>query len=464
MPFIDQHEVVPLEGVDGDRLLPHLLLELGDFDDLDRPAREERPGLLREQVGVDPRGVELFEVLLGEALVGRQQDDPVQPLLFVVQLQVVLVLEDVDVHQQRLAAAGGIPEGQLSQVIRLVVRNLFLCRFSLIELGDVLVQVGQQLVGVTEEAVEVDFGEEQREVLEILPLQRLGSLLTERQRVLDDVLVVAEQRVAGELLVLPEQLHLVQELVDVVLVQPFQFQRLQMFGQLVEAAHLEQRQHPLVQDEFLVEPQRRCFVFLGSFFPHDRLSLHVLNVEHEASELFFDEADLPCLVATAQVFEVVVAVDVDQVVLLILRVVVLLLEPLVEGVVVGLVEVSPENQRAVAVRVRAFDDSHAPDHVDVLDGQAQEPVEGLDKIDVDQLGLAVALDSELVLVGVAEGLDVQERLAAPAFHVEHVREDVLLTQVVILFEQRCLLSGSLQFEVDECVLVGFEADVLHETA
>ena len=63
------------------------------------------------------------------------------------------------------------------------------------------------------------------------------------------------------------------------------------------------------------------------------------------------------------------------------------------------------------VRVRAFNDPHAPDHVDVLDGQAQEPVEGFDQIDVDQLRLAVAFDPQLVLVRVAECFDVEERLA-----------------------------------------------------
>lgn len=68
-------------------------------------------------------------------------------------------------------------------------------------------------------------------------------------------------------------------------------------------------------------------------------------------EFFFDKADFPCLVATTEVFELVVAIDVDQVVLLIFCVVVLLLEPLVEGVIFGLVEVPLENQRTVALGI-----------------------------------------------------------------------------------------------------------------
>ena len=105
-----------------------------------------------------------------------------------------------------------------------------------------LIQIVQQLLRVTKETVQIDLSEQQREILEILPAERLGSLVAEYQRVPDDILVVAEQRVTGKRFVLPEQLHLVQELMDVVLIQSFEFQRLQVLSQLVEAVHFEQRQ------------------------------------------------------------------------------------------------------------------------------------------------------------------------------------------------------------------------------
>ena len=41
MAFVHQHQVVALEGVDGDGLVAHLVLELVDIEDLNRPPREQ---------------------------------------------------------------------------------------------------------------------------------------------------------------------------------------------------------------------------------------------------------------------------------------------------------------------------------------------------------------------------------------------------------------------------------------
>ena len=74
--------------------------------------------------------------------------------------------------------------------------------------------------------------------------------------------------------------------------------------------------------------------------------------------------------------------------------------------------------------------------------------------------LTVAFDPQLVLVGVAKRLDVQERLASSAFHVEHVGEDVLLAHLGVGVKKHPLLVGSLQFQVVEGVLVGFKLEIL----
>ena len=99
----------------------------------------------------------------------------------------------------------------------------------------------------------------------------------------------------------------------------------------------------------------------------------------------------------------------------------------------------------------------------MLDGQAEEPVEGLDEIDVHELRLAVPFNTELVLVGITEAIDIQKRLAAPALHVEHVRQDVLLADLGVSVEQRGLFLRPLQFEVVEGVLVGFELTTFQNT-
>src|SRR5262249_6612118 len=84
------------------------------------------------------------------------------------------------------------------------------------------VEVGQQLVRVTEEAVEVDLGEEEGQPLKILPANRVGPALVQLERVLDNVLVVTDQHIAVEFLQLPQRPNHGQKLVVVVLVQPFE--------------------------------------------------------------------------------------------------------------------------------------------------------------------------------------------------------------------------------------------------
>src|SRR5690606_24564863 len=66
-------------------------------------------------------------------------------------------------------------------------------------------------------------------------------------------------------------------------------------------------------------PDSRVWIFLSA-----RSSLlHVLHVEHEPPEFLLDEPDLPGLVGLAEVLQVVVAVDVDDVVFLVTGVVAL---------------------------------------------------------------------------------------------------------------------------------------------
>ena len=93
--------------------------------------------------------------------------------------------------------------------------------------GHLLVQRLAKLIRIAEVPVEIDLGEEQRQVLEILPDDRLLAArdppLVQPLRVLDDVLVVLQQQLGGQLRQV-EQLgrERVVEVVDVVFVQPFQ--------------------------------------------------------------------------------------------------------------------------------------------------------------------------------------------------------------------------------------------------
>ena len=59
MSFVHKDEVVALEGVYGDGLLAHLLLELGDLQDLDGLSGEEATSVFLEDLRLDTGLLEL---------------------------------------------------------------------------------------------------------------------------------------------------------------------------------------------------------------------------------------------------------------------------------------------------------------------------------------------------------------------------------------------------------------------
>ena len=127
----------------------------------------------------------------------------------------------------------------------------------------------EQRLRVAEVAVEVDLGEEQRQVLEVLPDDRLFAArdapLVQPQRVPDDVLVVLQQQLGRQLRQVEElRRERVVEAMDVVLVQPLQRLVAQMLGQLLEALDVEERQQPLVEHQLVGERHLgRCWRACG---------------------------------------------------------------------------------------------------------------------------------------------------------------------------------------------------------
>ena len=76
---------------------------------------------------------------------------------------------------------------------------------------------------------------------------------------LHDVLVVLQQQLGGQLGQIEElRRERVVEMMDVVLVQPFQLFVAQMLRQFLEAFDIEQRQQPLVQHQFVRERHLRA--------------------------------------------------------------------------------------------------------------------------------------------------------------------------------------------------------------
>ena len=116
-------------------------------------------------------------MLLRQALVRRQEDDAVQIAIVTVLGQIMAVLQDIDVHQQGLAAPRCVPECQLAEIGGLVGINPVSLGLVGVEFGDVAVQVSQQLVGVSKETVKINrkFGWLIQEIFMMLPIVDYGK-------------------------------------------------------------------------------------------------------------------------------------------------------------------------------------------------------------------------------------------------------------------------------------------------
>ena len=144
----------------------------------------------------------------------------------------MVILPDVDVHQQRLATSRCTPVGQLVELCPRVTRCSERCDRSavgarLVVPFDLKVQRIAQRNRVGEVPVEVDLGEQQRQILEVLPYDRRLRLRhplgVDRQCVADDVVVVLQQgrhRQCAERVELRRQR--VMHATDVVLVESFE--------------------------------------------------------------------------------------------------------------------------------------------------------------------------------------------------------------------------------------------------
>jgi len=97
-------------------------------------------------------------------------------------------------HDQRLAAAGGHPEGEFGQILRDKGIIHRIARHPPgIPLGDELVELPQQLARSAEVEIQEDFGIQNREILEISQSDRLRPAGIDCRQVQTDVLVVGGQ-------------------------------------------------------------------------------------------------------------------------------------------------------------------------------------------------------------------------------------------------------------------------------
>ena len=169
-------------------------------------------------------------------------------------------------HEQSLARSRGAPEGELTQIVQLVGSYLVGHILALVECLDLGVQSLEQLVGCPTEAVQVELGEEQSQVLEVLPADGSCPPKVDRLGVTDDILVVGQQHIYVQLAAIGQMLDdCPVDQRDVVLVQVLECGRLQRLGEFLQGLAAEDREQVLVENEPLGEVHRLLAAALLSF-------------------------------------------------------------------------------------------------------------------------------------------------------------------------------------------------------
>ena len=205
--FVHEHKVVALEGIHGDGLVAHVVSQARDFENLHRLACEQTAAVLVEDLRVDSSGLKLTQVLLRQAFIWREQNDAVQVASAASLVQIVLVLEDVGVHDERFAGTRRHPVGKLVELRpgfgrcverREAVGNLF----AGVVFRDPDIDRGHEIGGPMEIPVEIDFREQKGEILKVFPDDRVFDAekagFVQPLGVANDVLVVVEQLRDGE--------------------------------------------------------------------------------------------------------------------------------------------------------------------------------------------------------------------------------------------------------------------------
>ena len=161
-------------------------------------------------------------------------------------------------------------------------------------------------------------------------------------------------------------------MMDVVLVHALQLFVAEVLRQLLKPLNVEERKQPLVQDE-LVGKRNLGRLLARRPIGNDSAALvfvrrpvaasETLRIEHQAVEVFFDQADLPGVIGRFQVLQIVVAVDVDQAEFAVLGGIARSREPRIEHeiVLLGIAgELAPDDQRAASIRRGAGDGAEPP--------------------------------------------------------------------------------------------------------
>ena len=103
------------------------------------------------------------------------------------------ILIIIDVHDERLAAAGSIPHGDFIQVA-CGIRRVSIIRILPIKIFDECIQTVDEALSVIKILIKIVFHKEQREVLKVLEHHGLGALIVDFAHMRNDVQIIASKR------------------------------------------------------------------------------------------------------------------------------------------------------------------------------------------------------------------------------------------------------------------------------
>ena len=284
MTLVNQKQVLISQASRGDGVRSLLISQLGNLQHIHTlkalgQAEQAATGL---QVAAcrNIALAKLGDVLLRETLVGRQQDDTGEFFILPMLCGVVPVLQQVDVHQQRLAAAGGVLHAELVQVILVVRRHIGVIVPVAVETLNECIEIGEHPFTIAKKAVQVDLNKDQGQPLVVFPPNRAVAFFVDRLGMANNVLLIGQEHVptdakAREIsrwIGIAEEraiAEMVVEEMQIILVQPFQAGIADGFGQLVKGANhfaiyfvfgeridAEQAHQPLIEEQLVAELMR----------------------------------------------------------------------------------------------------------------------------------------------------------------------------------------------------------------
>ena len=257
MAFIHQHQVFAFKGFHGNGFFAHFVAQLVDVNNLNRALEDTTAILVKHATEAKTRQIQFSQVLARQAFIRREQNDLVRVGILTV-LEIVQVLANIHMQQKCLAAARGVPEGELVQLVS-IERLKAVIRIGLLVVGfQLLVQPIQQSLGFVEIPVQINLCKEQRQILEILHVEdgtlKLVTLFGNGVPVLDNVQVIATKFLLTEPIHFKQVLGQFMEKAGLpIIIYAFMPIFTQTNFQAGKTAPLEEAQQPLVKNKLFVK-------------------------------------------------------------------------------------------------------------------------------------------------------------------------------------------------------------------